>query len=123
MYGPNYQYAPSRALNHTTGLGIRHLLVDMVEVALDDYWKLFRKDKISRGDWQRYLSAKGWLFGEDDEDKLSFQWLCGLLGLNRSYLLRGIKVGAIQLNPKRFYEDYKWKPAKQRQYRKKKGKN
>ncbi|MDE0032306.1 MAG: hypothetical protein OXU75_04145 [Deltaproteobacteria bacterium] len=66
----------------------KHLLLAILEDGLACYRKnLFARTAKKQAD---YRDAEEWIFATDDERFLSFESVCGVLGIEPSYLRRGL---------------------------------
>ncbi len=67
----------------------KHLLLAILEDALACYRKnLFARTAKKQA---AYRDAEEWIFATDDERFLSFESVCGVLGIEPSYLRRGLR--------------------------------
>jgi hypothetical protein len=75
----------------------RELMIAVLSDAIECFWK-YRKSRAALA-IRLYQEAKAWLFADNENQPFSFQNICQTLGLEPSYIRRGILTGAASAPP------------------------
>jgi hypothetical protein len=70
----------------------RELMIAVLSDAIECFWK-YRRSRAALA-IRLYQEAKAWLFADTENHPFSFQNICQTLGLEPSYIRRGILTGA-----------------------------
>jgi len=75
----------------------RELMIAVLSDAIECFWK-YRKSRAALS-IRLYQESKTWLFADNDNQPFSFQNICQTLGLEPSYIRRGILTGGESAPP------------------------
>ena len=75
----------------------RELMIAVLSDAIECFWK-YRNSRAALA-IRLYQEAKAWLFADNENQPFSFQNICQTLGLESSYIRRGILTGGESTPP------------------------
>lgn len=75
----------------------RELMIAVLSDAIECFWK-YRNSRAALA-IRLYQEAKAWLFADNENQPFSFQNICQTLGLESSYIRRGILTGGESAPP------------------------